>query len=170
MKINDGLILPFRFYDALEKQMRYRGCGRYDTQDEIRHNEYLIVSGCALLPFQIVRATNPSTTTNLSVVNVNTGVETDLTSFVDSSEWDIQTVGEFDYISYFGNVSILDGGSCAFDNCLYYAKFSDGTTTWYSELFRVDNVDALSSDLRIWTSTGTQYRVWEDDDDIRKIN
>ena len=113
--INEGLILPFRFYDALEKQMRYRGCGRYDTQDEIRHDEYLIAYGCRLLPFQIQRATNPATTTNLSIVNVATSVSTDLTSFIDSDDWNISTVGDYDYITYYGNVDILDTGTCLFD-------------------------------------------------------
>ena len=168
MKINDGLILPFRFYDDVNKQMRYRGCGRYETGDEIIHNEYLITVGCRLLPFQIRRATDPSTTTNLSVVNITTDVETDLTSYVDSSDWGIETVGEYDYITYFGSSEILDGGNCVFDNCIYYAKFNDGTNTWYSELFRVADVDAeVDNDYRIWSTDRGALRKWEDSDDIR---
>ena len=165
--INDGLILPFRFYDALEKQMRYRGCGRYATQDEIRHNEYLIAYGCKLLPFQIKRATHPSTTTTLTIVNVNTGVETNLTSYVDSSDWDISTVGENDYITYRGNVDILDSGDCLFDDCVYYATFSDGNDTWYSELFKVIQSGFSETDYRIWSTGRGCFRVWEDDDDLR---
>lgn len=167
MEINDGLILPFRFYDSLDKQMRFRGCGRYD-QEDIRHNEYLIMEGCRLLPFQIIRPTDPSTTTNLSIVNVNTDVETDLTSYVDSDDWGIETIGENDYITFFGEHEILDGASCAFENCVYYAKFNDGTYTWYSELFKVMDVDAvLESDYRIWSTARGAFRVWEDSDDLR---
>ena len=160
--INEGLILPFRFYDALEKQMRYRGCGRYGTQDEIRHDEYLIVYGCRLLPFQIKRATNPSTTTTLKVINVNTSVETDLTSYVDSDDWDIRTAGEFDYITYFGNVDILDAGACLFDECIYYATFSDGTNTWYSELFKVIQSGFTETNYRIWSKAPSSLREWQD--------
>lgn len=170
MKINDGLILPFRFYDDINKQMRYRGCGRYETQDMIRHNEYLIVNGCALLPFQIIRPTSVSTTTNLYLVNVNTGVETNITSYVDSDDWNIETVGEYDYITYYGRIEILNGADCAFDDCIYYAKFNDGTDTWYSELFRVNDVDAaVETDLRVWSTGRGTYRLWEDSDDIRKV-
>ena len=168
MEINEGLILPFRFYSDLEKQMRFRGCGRYDTGDEIRHNEYLIVYGCRLLPFQIVRASDPATTTNLSIVNVNTDVETDLTTFVDADDWLIETVGENDYITYLGNEEILDGATCAIDNCVYYAKFNDGTSTWYSELFKVVDVEAVEEDdYRIYSTARGCFRIWEDNDDLR---
>ena len=162
MEINDGLILPFRFYDSLDKQMRYRGCGRYD-QDEIVHNEYLISYGCKLLPFQIKRTTDPSETLNLSIVNINTDVETDLTAFVVSSDWDITTVGEFDFITYFGRNDIEDAG-CLIDECVYYAKFNDGTYTWYSELFKVVQSGFDSSEYRIWSKTVGSFREWDEDE------
>ena len=163
MEINDGLILPFRFYDALEKQMRFRGCGRYAEQGLIRHDEYLIAYGCRLLPFQIVRATDPSTTTNLSIFNVRDGVETDLTAFVPAADWDITTVGEWDYITYFGNLDIDDGG-CPIDTCLYYATFNDGTYTWYSELFNVVQSGFSSTDYRIWSIAIGAFREWDADE------
>jgi len=162
MDINDGLILPFRFYDSIDKQMRYRGCGRWE-QNEIRHNEYLISYGCRLLPFQIRRASDPSTTTNLSIVNVHTDVETDLTADVAAADWDITTVGEFDHITYFGNNDIEDGG-CLIDECIYYAKFNDGTHTWYSELFRVVQSGFDATEYRIWSKARGALREWDTDD------
>ena len=163
MEINDGLILPFRFYDALEKQMRFRGCGRYATQGEIRHDEYLISYGCRLLPFQIIRATALSTTTNLSIVNINTGAETDLTAAVSADDWVIETIGEFDYITYLGNNDI-DSGGCLIDECIYYAKFSDGTYTWYSELFQVVQSGFSDTEYRIWSDARGAFREWDDDE------
>ena len=168
MEINDGLILPFRFYDALEKQMRYRGCGRYDEQGDIRHNEYLIMPGCRLLPFQIRRAADPSETTNLAIVNVSNDVETDITAFVNAADWEIETIGAYDYITFFGRNEILDGANCALDNCVYYAKFNDGTYTWYSELFKVMDVDAaVDTDYRIWSTARGAFRTYENSDDFR---
>jgi len=162
MEINDGLILPFRFYDSLDKQMRYRGCGRYE-QDEIVHNEYLISYGCRLLPFQIKRATDPTETTNLSIVNINTGVETDLTADINAADWDITTHGEFDFITYFGRNDIEDGG-CLIDECVYYAKFNDGTYTWYSELFKVVQSGFSSTEYRIYSKARGAFREWDEDD------
>jgi len=165
MKINDGLILPFRFYTVQEKQMRYRGCGRYE-QDDIRHNEYLISYGCRLLPFQIVRATSPADTTNLSIVNIMTDAEIDLTAAIDAADWSIETIGDVDYITYFGNNDIDDGG-CLIDECLYEAKFNDGTYTWYSELFKVVQSGFTSTEYRIWSEARGCFRLWEDADDLR---
>ena len=169
MNINEGLILPFRFYDELTKQMRYRGCGKFESGDEIRHNEYLIMYGCRLLPFQIRRTTDPSTTTNLYVTNVVTGAETNLTSYINAADWDIITVGEYDYITYFGRNEILDGANCVLDDCIYYARFNDGTYDWYSELFRVvdSGEDVAESDYRIWSTERHAFRIWEDSDDLR---
>ena len=162
MEINSGLILPMRFYSALDKQMRFRGCGRY-MQDEIRHNEYLISYGCRLLPFQIVRATDVSTTTNLSIVNIATDAETDLTAAVDADDWVIETIGEFDYITYLGNNDIDDGG-CLIDTCNYYAKFNDGTYTWYSEVFKVVQSGFDDTEYRIWSDARGCFREWDDDE------
>lgn len=171
MKINEGLILPFRFYDDIEKQMRYRGCGRFE-QDDIIHNEYLISYGCKLLPFQIVRATNPSTTTNVSIINVMTGGTTNLTAFIDADDFIIETVGEYDYITYLGRYDILDTGSCVIDECLYYATFGDGVNTWYSELFKVVKSGFTEDHYRIWsqargcfrTFDGTDLRIYKESD------
>jgi hypothetical protein len=164
MEINSGLILPFRFYDSIEKQMRYRGCGRDWTGDDIRHREYLICYGCKLLPFQIVRSTSPSTTTNLSIVNIDTEVETDLTAYVDSDDWIIETVGEYDYITYLGKEDILNGSSCVIDTCNYYAKFSDGDYTWYSEIFKVVKSGFDSAEYRIWSKARGAFRSWDGTD------
>jgi len=161
--INEGLILPFRFYDDIEKQMRYRGCGRYN-QSDITHDEYLISYGCRLLPFQIRRSADPSTTTNLSIVNVATDAETDLTGFVNANDWDIRTIGEYDYITYFGQYDILDGADCVIDDCVYYAKFNDGNYTWYSELFKVVMSGFDGTDYRIWSTARGAFRTWDGTD------
>ena len=172
MEINGGLILPFRFYDNIEKQMRYRGCGRYN-QDQIRHNEYLLSYGCRLLPFQIIRVSSVSTTKNLSIVSISTGAETDLTSSVNAAEWDITTIASYDYITYFGKLDFTDV-SCPIENDVFYAKFNDGTSTWYSELFRVvgvgcdEGTGVTEENYRMWnkrTSQGdTNYREWDGTD------
>jgi len=160
MDINSGLILPFRFYDDIEKQSRYKGCGRYDA-DDITHFEYLISYGCRLLPFQIKRASDPSTTTNLWIVNVHTDAITDLTAFVSSDDWIIETIGEYDYITYLGNNDILDGANCVIDECVYYAKFGDGTYFWYSELFQVVQSGFDGTDFRIWSKGRGNFREWD---------
>ena len=171
MNINEGLILPFRFYDSLEKQSRYRGCGRYENAGEIRHNEYLISYGCRILPFQIVRLPNPSTTTNLSIVSICDDTETDITSYLDSDDWVIETIGGNDYITYLGRNDVLNGANCVLSEGVYYAKFSDGTDTWYSELFQIKGVEeTIDNDIRIWSTARGAIRIWEDNDDIRITN
>lgn len=163
MNINSGLILPFRWYDDIEKQSRYKGCGRYEA-DDIRHFEYLISYGCRLLPFQIQRASDPSTTTNLWIVNVRTGAITNLTAHINAADWIIETIGEFDYITYLGNYDILDGAACVIDECVYYGKFSDGNNYWYSELFQVVQSGFDTTDYRAWDKLRSPegLREWDD--------
>jgi len=161
MDINSGLILPFRFYDDIEKQSRYKGCGRYDA-DDITHFEYLISYGCRLLPFQIKRASDPSTTTNLYITNVMTEVETNITTYVNAADWDIRTIGEYDYITFFGNNDILDGDDCVIDECVYYARFNDGTNDWYSELFQIVQSGFDATEYRIWSKARGCFREWQD--------
>jgi len=168
MDINDGLILPFRFYDTIEKQMRYRGCGRYENGDEIRHNEYLISFGCRLLPFQVRRATDPNKDLRLLITNVMTGGVTNVYPFTNAADWIVETVGDYDYITYLANNDILNGVNCAFDNCIYYATLYVNVTAWYSELFKVVDVNEIPDpDYRIWSPARGCFRIWEDDDDLR---
>lgn len=169
MKINEGLILPFRFYSDIDKQMRYRGCGRWD-QDDITHNEYLISYGCRLLPFQIRRDTNPSDSYRITLINAVDSTSTVISPYINANDIEIKTIGDYDYITYFGRYDIEDTGTCVMDNCLYYVTFDDFTDVWYSELFRVVDVDQdPSSDFRIWSKARGAYRTW-DGTDLRITN
>ena len=117
------MALPF--YDDINKQNRYKA----QCEDYV-HNEYLIVNGCKLLPFQIKGRFQQSTSININeivliLVNVDTAVETDLTSHLNAADWDVTTAGQNDYITYYAANDILNGGNCVYDNCVYYLKIYD---------------------------------------------
>ncbi len=153
--INDGLILPFKFYNDLEKQSRFKSCGIWDA-DQIAHNEFLISYGCRLLPFQIRRdrSANDVTDFTMSVVNVLSDASTNIHGFISGTDWNIYSSGDYDYISYYGNEDILNGGDCVLENCIYYAIFSDGADTWYSEIFQVAGIGEVVPDMELYR------RIW----------
>ena len=163
-KIDDRILLPLPFFTDIEKQNRYKECGSY-TGSEIAHNQYLLVVGCRLLPFQIKRVSRPEDATDfvVTLINAEDETETEIQAYIDSSEWDIRSTTEgYDYITYLGQLNIEDGGGvCLFDNCIYYIEFFDGVQTWYSELFEV--YDSGYEDI--------PYRIWSpDSDDIRQVD
>lgn len=168
-EIDYGLKLPFRWYDDIEKQMRYRGCGRY-MADDIQHDEYLISLGCRLLPFQIKRDKSPYGVSDLTIkiIRVDNDVETDLsTEIISNGDIDIFNVGSYDYITYYSLYDIESDGNCLFDNCLYYGYLHDGENQWWSELFNSYNTGYEETYYRLWKdghdriSASGDKRIWK---------
>jgi len=158
--IENKLPLPFPFYDALEKQNRFKNqCEGYSS------NELLIVNGCNLLPFQVKSSftTDPTPATlRLWLNNLSTGTETNITSFLTLTDWDVSTDGDSTWITYYALNEILDTGSCVYDNCVYYLRLDDtlgNVPDFYSEVFRVDNAGTGDGD--------TYYRIYNTKEERR---
>jgi len=74
--LENGLPLGLRFYDALEKQKRWK----YTCAQGILHNEFQYTDNCDLPPWQIVRAADPSISIQVTMICAD-----------DGSEWDLNT-------------------------------------------------------------------------------
>jgi len=148
--------LPFAFYDDINKQNRNKTqCTNY------MHHEYLLSSGCRLLPFQIrgnlLEDPFVLATLQITLVNVETGTQTSIESHIDVTDLEVvEDASGNSYISYFGKKDILDGSNCIFDNCIYYLIVNDSgglVGTWYSEVFEVVNVTASETGHIKWNQT-----------------
>jgi hypothetical protein len=161
--IENGLPLSLRIYDALEKQKRFK----YTCAQGILHNEYQYTDNCQMPPFQIKRASDPSTDIDVYIICVDSGTEYDMSTECPDliNDIDIITVGAYDYITYPANHVCCGLGFVT--KTLVYLRIEDGVSTWYSELFYID-AGAGIGDL------DTYYRVWlpgsirsVDPDDLR---
>ena len=145
--LTEGLPLGLRFYDALEKQCRFR----YTCAKGVMHNEYQYTDLCNTPPWQIKRLAMPSDSIDVYVICVDSGAETDLSSECPDyiANISLKTVGIYDYITYPATHTC-----CVFPfsvKTLVYLRVEDGTNTWYSEMFWID---PATSDI------DTYYRVW----------
>jgi len=157
----NGLPLSLRFYDALEKQKRFK----YTCAKGVKHNEFQYTGNCDFPPWQIVRVASPSVDIDVFVICVESGFEWQMSVECPDMIADItiQTVGVYDYITYFANHDCCGLG--IIQKTLVYLRVEDGTDSWYSELFWIDPVI---------TDLDTYYRVWlpgnvrsVDPDDLR---
>ena len=138
-------ILPF--YDSIDKQ-QWRRCG---CSPDDRSIVKRICSQKRLIPFQIKRLSNPTGIVDMTVglYNVNDELVVNLLLALDADDADIVTVGEYDYIIYYGNIDLDPGLNCG----LRYIRWSDGITTQWSELFMIKDF-----------STDANYvgQIWQD--------
>jgi len=165
IRINETLLLPFRFYLATADQNRY-----WNECDEISvHEVVIITNNKSLLPFMVRRSAIAGAPVHtMKIICYDTLAETDLSGACFTADMNYKlgvemADGTWDYIWY----------NPLPENCMttwnipegiYYAEYSDGTSTWYSELFKV--VDFDSDDFaRVWNSLG-EYRDL-DSGDIR---
>lgn len=146
-------LLPFAFYDDIDKQNRYKSqCENYSS------NELLIQDGCVLLPFQIKSVDLSASATvlanmgidlykasdNSHVINLRgltTNIDADLSLDKDVSFNDGITTITNSYFTYLGTIDMINSGDCVFDDfCEYYIVVTDSNGdfgTFYSEVFRV---------------------------------
>jgi len=127
-------ILPW--YSAVSKQ-NHRKDYAYDGVYP------LITPDKSLLPFQIVRATSVATISSVKLYTID-GVEfLDITSAMATAGLQIKAFATYDLIVYAGTamtgVTTPEGR--------YYAVMTDGTTTWYSEVFNI--VASVTNYLKI---------------------
>jgi len=86
-------------------------------------------------PFQLPRAKTGAAITLFKLVHFATGTETDVTTEIASSGLAVGTYAakNYDLIKYPSSAAIAGVGTLPIGS--YYAIMSDGTNTWYSELF-----------------------------------
>lgn len=162
--VKDGLPLGLRFYDTLGKQSRFA----YDCRKGVAHWEYQYTDECTLPPFQIVRSPAPATSFEITIVCVDTSEEYVMSAVCPAllADLEVKTIGIYDYITYPGNNACCD---FLFAHALVYLVVTDGTNTWYSELFYIDsNMEDVDTYYRLWTPSdsrtfdGIDLRIWRE--------
>ena len=162
-----GLYLPFRFYDDRNKVSEATDYGR---QVNMPKSEFLIMPIGTILPFQVVRPSQYSTDYTLKIYcNSVEATEYDVTTlWPDVLEYFTTTTrGLYDHITFFGvtpaevAISIPKGS--------YYAVFSDGTTTKYSENFTIIAEDVFTETYRSYSYSDTDLRTIDDGSTLRII-
>ena len=149
--INNNLLTVFPIYDSIDKQF-HRSVGNDVCTFK------LITSMYRLLPFQFRRAPSVDLITSIKVVCYNEATETEILPDIPAGQMHYVTTSGWDYITYFGSDDldeVLDAGD-------FYLKLSDGTDTWYSEVFHVICDDLDDDSYRI-TRRNT-YREFDDDE------
>ena len=139
-------ILPF--YDATIKQRHrreYRMNDRYSVDDWIAPQNLLI-------PFQILRNNRINAITEFALYGVDDTLEYNLLLVVPSGQMAIKTVYKdgvpYNEIIYFAQKDLTIDISCG----QYYYKVSDGSQTWYSEVFTVKAFDGVKDETDIITA------------------
>ena len=139
-------ILPF--YDATIKQRHrreYRMNDRYSVDDWIAPQNLLI-------PFQILRNNRINAITEFALYGVDDTLEYNLLLVVPSGQMAIKTVYKdgvpYNEIIYFAQKDLTIDISCG----QYYYKVSDGSQTWYPEVFTVKAFDGVKDETDIITA------------------
>lgn len=155
--ISNGLYLPFRFYDDRNKISE---ASDYARQIHIPRTEYLLMPYGTILPFQVLRQLALTKDYQLSFFCLDTGIEYDVSvEHPDIADYfTTVTRSGIDHISFLGvdptmlEITIPKGG--------YYAVFTDGISTWYSENIRVtDEDDVVTETYRKWSDSDTDIRT-----------
>lgn len=120
------LFTPLRFYDALDKQTRYRSncesaCNFYQLSDNTR------------LPTFMFRASSIGTIQEFKVIGVDDECELD----IEITNINIVSYLGYEYAYYSGDS--IDNLPCG----KFYIRISDETQTWYSELFELVDMSAV---------------------------
>lgn len=125
----ETLNLPFRWYDDVLKQNRYKD---YCAQN---CNFQLITQCDRLLPFQIkTDGLNGNFLNQWLIYDADGNEVLDLSSAINTFI-EIITVDDTDYIIYKGDTSMTDYGFSLECATYYYAMLNDGKNYFYSELF-----------------------------------
>jgi hypothetical protein len=157
----------FRFYESKYLQSKYS-----NVCDDMNHREYLIMYKM-FLPFQIVRPYDAGAITHtiglrcLDGSDAGSNLPADLTWMNDITDsLKVEVNGEdFDFISYIPSTTYdIPAG-------IYYMWLSDGTSTWYSEIFQMlDDADlAREKDFCIPAFWTDYTHTSESDDDMQEL-
>ena len=163
------LNIPIRFYDTLEEKYRYcPECEGVKLPSDYHHLNY---PGDYVPPYQAYKPYNmldmPDFPTAITLVNVCTGVETELIPLSHDDFCNIYAV-EFNgeqriYLLHYGS----DG--YGFDLGIYYLRLTWGSVTLYSEDWKSGDFEDTESFYRVVQTLGdiravdsTDVRVWRD--------
>lgn len=140
---NNYSILPF--YDSLSQQ--------HWRKSYVYEQVWPLVSLIQRVPpFQIIRTTDlTDPITSVTITYIPTMSVTDITTHLTNTGLEILNFTAYDIIRYPGLQNMTD---ITFQEGHYYLTMTDGTNTWYSEVFcmRVDLSGMIK--LRYWHDTG----------------
>jgi len=153
--LEHGLHLPFRFYDDRNKISEATDYGR---KLSIPKSEFLIMPYGTILPFQVVRAFSaiPIADFTLIFYCINTLDDYDFSAAI-NKYFRIRSIGSVDYITFLGINPDLETIDLPIGN--YYAVWSDGVTTRYSENIQVTSEVEFIGTYRAWSDSNTDLRT-----------
>lgn len=128
MRLDYGILNPFRFYEKIEHQNRFRNGATPEATP-------LFCPAQRLLPFQIKRSANASQVIKAELVYLDNQPTVNLLASFASDELELLSFSTFDYIIHFGALDLvtpMPTGSA-------YVVIEDGTNTWFSEVIKIVN-------------------------------
>lgn len=149
MTNNNLNILPF--YDSIYEQNHRKSYAYGDIFS-------LVCSNSKLLPFQIVRKHKAGApVTKLMLYNLDTGVQVNILSEAVAAGLNTKEFAGNNY-DLIINPSALVFPNLKNSKGLYYLEISDGTNTWFSEVFTV--VDNLADFMKLeyWDNDNLEYK------------
>lgn len=136
-----------KWYDTASQQIVNKS-----NYSEYNHDVYLIMPTSGIIPFQIIRNAiyNDATEIVMTLIYLN-GITEILNATEIMQSFTINTVGEYDYITYDGYADIvLDCG-------IAYLRLFDGINTFESERFKLIDTGFDSDNYR--ASSLTEIRI-----------
>lgn len=136
-----------KWYDTASQQIINKS-----NYSEYNHDIYLIMPTSGIIPFQIIRNTiyNDATEIVMTLIYLN-GITEILNATEIMQSFTINTVGQYDYITYDGTADIvLDCG-------IAYLRLYDGVNTFESERFKLIDTGFDSDNYR--ASSFTEIRI-----------
>lgn len=132
MKIGDGIIQPLRWYSTTDKQ-NFRKAW---VKNGFRPFNVLLAPEKSILPFQLLRYHNINVVTVLDLYDEQDNFIMDVLAEIPAPVTNhikiYQQIG-YDSIVYYQMAELNSTLPCG----LHYLHLSDGTNSWYSELFSV---------------------------------
>jgi len=134
-ELHYGIKQPLRFYEKLEHQNRFKETANSSVFKLLCPSNYI-------LPFQIKREAGVLPITSVELVNIDTGVATQMTTHIIFGQLNKYSLTDYDYLVNLGTEPIINSVA----DGQYYLKVSDGSNEWFSEVitYRDFNPDTLA--------------------------
>tara|TARA_R110000787_G_scaffold97665_4_gene201326 strand:+ start:26284 stop:27705 length:1422 start_codon:yes stop_codon:yes gene_type:complete len=123
MSLQTGINQPLRFYDNIYDQDRFKrgALGGFK----------LLSPNNILIPFQIVRMGSVGPIMSLKLVDIDTGIETEILDKIPVADMDAFYFLDTDYLVYYGQLALV---GLIIPIGPHYLKVTDLNNTWFSEV------------------------------------
>lgn len=146
MNLEYGLPQPFRIYEKVEFQNRFK----LGASTKLFR---LYCPSNRLLPFQIKTSASEGAITSINLISVDSGASTPVFGLLPNGQLRSYTVGSSKYFVHYGSSNL----SATFDQGEYYLEISNGSSTWYSEVMTMKD---FSYDITGDSCVLTRIEFW----------